>query len=168
MRWIVHIDGGSRGNPGPAGCGVVIHRVIESGSAGGAGGPAGVGNSRTEAVLEAGYFLERATNNVAEYTALLKALTVCVSHIDEPEPGEAIERIEIVADSELLVRQVQGRYKVKAPGLKPLYQEAMAMLQRLEAGGVAWSIQHTYREGNQRADALANAAMDRGDHVLAT
>lgn len=136
MKLVIHIDGGARGNPGPAGAGVVIR--TEGG----------------EPILEAGYFLGRVTNNVAEYTALLKALEAAVTR-----GGTSLL---IHSDSELLVRQINGEYRVKNPGLQPLFDEAMGRLRRL----TSWKVQHVRREFNARADELANLAMDVGEDVI--
>ncbi len=136
MKVLIHVDGGARGNPGPAGAGVVIRD--ESG----------------HPILEAGYFLGHMTNNQAEYTALLRSLHAA---------GQAgADQLSIRADSELLVRQMTGVYKVKNPGLKPLYDNARRLLQ----GFRHWEITHVRREANDRADELANAAMDAGRDVI--
>jgi len=136
VRLIVHIDGGSRGNPGPAGAGVVIH------------------DDDGIAFLEAGYFLGRMTNNQAEYRGLLRALEA-MSGLD---PAEAV----IHSDSELLVRQITGQYRVRSNDLKPLYDEAQHLLLGLES----WQIKHVPRERNRRADQLANRAMSRKGDVI--
>lgn len=131
--WITaYCDGGSRGNPGPAGYGVFIQ------------GPGG------ETLAELSEFLGRATNNVAEYQGLLAALDYALSS------GHA--RLKVVADSELLVKQIQGRYKVNSPDLRPLYEEAKRRIARL--GG--FRIEHVLRGKNKQADRLANLAMDKG------
>lgn len=130
MRLVVHVDGGARGNPGPAAIGVVaatpdgeeVARVAE---------PIGV-----------------ATNNVAEYRALLLGIRLAT------ELGA--DEVELIGDSELVVRQIEGRYKVKDAGLKPLYAEAKAALEQLPA----WSIRHVKREFNAEADRLVNEALD--------
>ena len=138
MEALIHIDGGSRGNPGPAAAGVCITT------------PDG-----KDALFEAGYWLGQQTNNVAEYQGLLKSLAAAV------ELG--LEKIRIRSDSELMVKQIKGEYRVKAPNLKPLFQDAKIALGRFNS----WSIEHVYREQNKRADQLANMAMDaRGDVIL--
>jgi len=139
VRLTIHFDGGSRGNPGPASAGVV---VIETDS----GKP----------LLEAGYFLGQCTNNVAEYQGLLRSLAQA-----QTLGGSDLD---IYSDSQLLVRQITGEYRVKSPDLKPLHEKAKALL----GGFKQWRIEHVRREGNQRADELANLAMDhqadvRGD-----
>ena len=136
MGLIVHFDGGSRGNPGPAAAGVVIHDAER--------GP----------ILEAGYFLGRMTNNQAEYHGLLRALEAVGRLADDD--------VAIYSDSELLVRQITGVYKVKSALLQPLFERARRMLRDVPQ----WRIQHVMREGNQRADELANAAMDCGADVI--
>lgn len=132
-EWITAFcDGGSRGNPGPAGFGVFIQ-----GSSG-------------QTVAELSEFLGRATNNVAEYSALLAALDYALK--------SGHPRLRVVADSELLVKQIQGRYKVNSPDLRPLYEEAKRRIARLEG----FRIEHVLRGKNKKADHLANLAMDKG------
>ncbi len=127
---IAHIDGASRGNPGPAAYAVVMESSEGSKLAGFSG------------------CLGRATNNVAEYQALLAALEYALSN--------QYLRVHVHTDSELLARQIEGVYKVKSPGLKPLQQRAQQMIARLES----FSIQHVPREQNHEADRLANQALD--------
>jgi probable phosphoglycerate mutase len=124
-----NIDGGSRGNPGPAGYGVHITR--EDGT-----------------VVELKESIPLATNNVAEYNGLLAALRWAVA--------ERIRTLHVRSDSELLVRQMKGEYRVKHPGLQPLYEEARALARRI--GSVRF--EHVRREFNKDADRLANEAMD--------
>lgn len=130
MKLIVHVDGGSRGNPGPAAAGAVT--------------------SDEEGVVldESSRLIGVATNNVAEYRALLLGL--------ERVRGLGASEVEIVNDSELIARQLTGAYKVKHPDMKPLYLEATAALRVFDA----WSIRSVPREQNARADALVNAALD--------
>jgi len=131
--WIsAHCDGGARGNPGPAGFGAVIQDA----------------NGRVLAELSE--FLGIQTNNVAEYSGLLAVLEYALKH--------GHPRLRVVSDSELMVKQIQGAYKVKSPGLKPLYDEARKRIARLEA----FQISHALRHKNKDADRLANQAMDRG------
>jgi ribonuclease HI len=125
-----YIDGGSRGNPGPAGYGVQI--VDEAGAV----------------VAELYGALDNVTNNVAEYDGLLAALAWAVDH------GQ--RALHIRSDSELLVKQLRGEYRVKNPGLQPLYQDARALVGRI--GRVTF--EHVRREFNTEADRLANLAMD--------
>lgn len=127
---IAYIDGGSRGNPGPAGYGVVIQDLT--------------GN----AVDTLSKSIGRATNNVAEYHALLAAL----EHVLE----QNVQRLQVYCDSELVVRQMQGRYRVQSADLKPLHERARQLASRLER----FTIQHIPREQNRLADQLANEAMD--------
>ncbi len=136
MALVIHVDGGSRGNPGPAGAGVVI---CEDGGA---------------RVFEAGYFLGHQTNNAAEYHAVLRAL----ERVGQCPP----QPIVIHSDSELLVRQLTGVYQVKSPKLVPLFRQVQMLLLRI----AHWSIRHVPREENTRADALANLAMDAGRDVV--
>lgn len=133
----MHIDGGARGNPGPAGAGVVI--ATDAG----------------ERIYEGAFFLGEQTNNAAEYQALLHAL----QRVQPLKPAT----LQIRSDSELLVRQITGEYKVRNPGLQELYERAQKLL--LKVG--LWQIQHVRREHNRRADELANLAMDeQRDQVL--
>jgi ribonuclease HI len=99
-------------------------------------------------LYELGEFLGRCTNNVAEYTALVRGLTAA--------RAMGATKLIVRADSELVVRQINGQYKVKSPDLKPLYQQAVALMK--EIGDV--KVHHVFREGNTRADKLANLAMD--------
>ena len=124
-----YVDGGSRGNPGPAGYGVHIER--EDGS-----------------VVELKESLGLATNNVAEYSGLIAALTWAASN--------DISTLHIRADSQLLVKQMRGEYRVKSPGLQPLFEQARALTRRI--GDVTF--EHVRRDFNKDADRLANEAMD--------
>jgi probable phosphoglycerate mutase len=129
-RLTVFIDGGSRGNPGPAAAGVVV-------------------TTADGAVLhEAGIYLGRATNNVAEYRGLLAGLEAAAA-------GGATE-VEVISDSELLVRQMTGQYRVKNVGLAPLAEQA----RRLASRFTACAFRHVRREQNLRADRLVNQALD--------
>ena len=127
-----HVDGGARGNPGPAGYGLVIH------------------DAQGKKVAELSQYLGHHTNNYAEYNGLLAALRYAIAH--------QISSLKIVSDSELMVRQMKGIYKVRHPELRKLYDEA----QRLTAQIEHIEIRHALREHNQDADRLANEAMDRG------
>ena len=126
----IHVDGASRGNPGEAGFG--IHAASADG----------------QTVAELYGYLGPATNNVAEYQALIHALRWAI------ERGSG--RVEIFSDSQLLVRQLEGRYRVKNPGLQPLFREASGLKARFEHV----AIRHVPREENREADALANRAVD--------
>jgi ribonuclease HI len=129
---VAHVDGGARGNPGPAGYGVVI--TDQAGH-------------KVAALSE---YLGHQTNNCAEYNGLLAALDYALIH--------GPRALKVVSDSELLVKQIRGEYKVKSPTLLELFQRAKKMIGQLE-----WfSIQHVLRAGNQEADRLANLAMDKG------
>ena len=101
-------------------------------------------------IAEISEFLGHQTNNYAEYSALLAALEYAIDH------GHPV--LHVVSDSELLVKQIRGEYKVKSPDLKQLYDRAQALIPKLEH----FEIRHVLRERNQNADRLANAAMDRG------
>jgi ribonuclease HI len=129
-RVVVHVDGGARGNPGPAGIGIVI--TDEDGNE----------------LVRANDFIGVATNNEAEYHALLLGLKRA-SQLGARE-------VEVVNDSELVARQVGGEYKVKNAGLKPLFLEAMRKLREFDS----WAVRSVRREHNERADELVNEALD--------
>lgn len=126
----LHVDGASRGNPGEAGFGV--HVTAPDGSA----------------LASLFGYLGKATNNVAEYQGLLHGLRFALAR--------GATAVEVFSDSELLVRQLEGRYRVKSAGLVPLHREAQSLLARFERARVA----HVPRERNREADALANRAVD--------
>jgi ribonuclease HI len=126
----IHIDGASRGNPGEAGFGVHVARA-----------------DGTEVAGLYGY-LGRATNNVAEYQALLHALRYALAR--------GARAIRVFSDSELVVRQIEGRYRVKHPDMLPLHREASGLLGRFSEVSLA----HVRREQNKEADLLANRALD--------
>lgn len=130
LRLLLHVDGGARGNPGPAAIGVVVSE------------PGG------EVVDELAERIGVATNNVAEYKAMLRGLQRAA------ELGA--REVEVVNDSELVAKQITGAYKVKHPAMKPLYEEAMRGLRVFDR----WSIRSVPRAENARADALVNAALD--------
>ena len=130
MSLVLHVDGASRGNPGESGFGVHVT------------------TKDAQPVAELYGYLGKATNNVAEYQALLHGLRFALER--------GARKIEVYSDSELLVRQIGGRYRVKNPGLAPLFREAQALLARFESARVA----HVPRERNREADALANKAVD--------
>ncbi|HEX8066182.1 MAG TPA: ribonuclease HI family protein [Thermoleophilaceae bacterium] len=128
---VVHVDGGARGNPGPAAVAAV------------ASSPGG------EPLGESSAYIGEATNNVAEYRAVLLGLELARSL--------GARTVEVVNDSELVARQIGGQYKVKHAGLRPLYLEAMSALRRFDR----WSVRNVRREHNERADALVNEELDR-------
>ena len=128
---ILYIDGASRGNPGKAGIGVVLK------------------DKENKVIEEVGQYIGETTNNVAEYRALLEGLKRALAR-------GGVTGVEIFSDSELLVRQIHGEYRVKAQSLLHLYMEAMKLLNNL----TRWKITHIPREQNSRADALANMAID--------
>ena len=130
--FVAHCDGGSRGNPGPAGYGAVIE------------------DSQGRVVARLSEYLGKQTNNFAEYSALLAVLDWAIKN--------AAKRLRVVSDSELMVKQMKGLYKVKNPGLIPLWEEAKRRAAKLDR----FEMTHTLRGGNQEADRLANEAMDRG------
>jgi ribonuclease HI len=125
-----NIDGGARGNPGPAAYGVVIR------------------NSKGEVLAELSEYLGLQTNNFAEYSGLLAALEFAVR--------EKYPSLKIYSDSELLVRQMQGRYKVKNSALQELFARAQSLVKKLQF----FSIQHVLRERNKEADRLVNKVLD--------
>lgn len=127
---VVHVDGGARGNPGPAGIAAVASTPD--------GAPLG----------EESVYIGESTNNVAEYRALILGLGLA--------RGLGAREIEVVNDSELVARQVGGQYKVKHAGLRPLYREAMEALRAFDR----WSVRTVRREQNDRADELVNAVLD--------
>jgi ribonuclease HI len=127
-----HIDGGARGNPGPSGYGVVIQ------------------DAAGRKVAELSEYLGLHTNNYAEYQGLLGALRYAQTN--------RIKALKVISDSELMVRQMTGIYKVRHPELRVLHEEAQQLVRMLEH----FEIRHAMREQNQDADRLANEAMDRG------
>ena len=129
-EWLLMVDGAARGNPGEAGCGAVIC------------------NETGAVAEEVCHYLGRATNNVAEYEALLVGL--------EGVLRLGGRRLRIQSDSELLVRQLTGQYRVRDEKLKKLYGKAVSLLRRLDA----YRIIHVPREQNRMADRLANRAID--------
>jgi ribonuclease HI len=129
---IANIDGGARGNPGPAGYGVSIKDQA--------------GNK----VAGLSEYLGHQTNNYAEYSGLIAALEYALQH--------GPRALKVISDSELMVKQIRGQYKVKSPTLQELYARAQSLIRKLD-----WfSIQHAFREQNRDADRLANEAMDKG------
>lgn len=132
MKLTLHVDGGSRGNPGPAAAGAVAS------------------NDAGEIIAERGELIGEATNNVAEYRAVLLGAALAA------ELGAT--EIELVNDSELIAYQLSGRYKVKHADMKPLYAEAIAALAQFQS----WSIRCVRREHNEAADLLVNQTLDAG------
>jgi ribonuclease HI len=130
-KLLVNVDGGARGNPGPAAIAAVLRE------------PGG------EIIEERGERIGRATNNVAEYRALLLGIELAA--------GQGAKELELVGDSELIVRQVKGEYKVKDATMKELHAE----VRRALAGFDSWTIRHVRREHNAEADRLVNEALDR-------
>jgi len=130
VKVVVHVDGGARGNPGPAAAAAVASEP---------GGPV---------LAEESLYIGEATNNVAEYRALVLGI--------ELARRLGAREVELVNDSELVARQVGGQYKVKHAGLRPLHREAMAALRSFDR----WSVRSVRRERNERADELVNAVLD--------
>ena len=131
--WIhAHCDGGSRGNPGPSGFGAVIV------------------DAHGDTLAELSEFLGIRTNNFAEYSGLLACLDWAITNRHS--------RLKVVSDSELMVKQIQGKYKVNSPDLRPLWEEARRRIAQLDR----FEITHALRHKNKDADRLANDAMDRG------
>jgi len=129
---VAYCDGGSRGNPGPAGFGVYIQ------------------DSAGKVLAELSQYLGKQTNNFAEYSALLAALEFAIA--------QGHRSLRVISDSELMVKQMKGQYRVNSPELRPLYEEARRRVPQLDH----FQIQHVLREKNRHADRLANLAMDRG------
>ncbi len=127
---VAYIDGGSRGNPGPAAAGFTL------------------ADSCGTQLQAKGFFIGKATNNVAEYTSFLKALEAA-KQID-------VEQLTVFSDSQLLVRQINGQYKVKSELIRPLFQQAVKLLR----GFKSWQVRHIPREQNKEADKLVNQALD--------
>ena len=125
-----NVDGGSRGNPGPAAYGVVVR------------------DPRGEIVARLKKYIGKNTNNVAEYFGLIAALDYAQNH--------GVRALRVESDSELMVKQMRGQYKVKSEELKPLFERAKKMSQTFES----FRINHVYREQNKEADALVNQALD--------
>jgi ribonuclease HI len=126
----VFTDGASRGNPGPAAIGIVFYDLNDQ----------ALGDHKES--------LGSQTNNYAEYMAVIRALEICQDH--------PVERIDFYCDSQLLVKQMLGEYKVKAPQIKPLFEKAKSLVKSFSAVG----FHHVRREMNKEADALANQALD--------
>lgn len=137
MRFTIYADGGSRGNPGPAGSGAVIR------------------NESGETVATVSEYLGVSTNNVAEYTAVLRALEKLAAML---ESASKEADVEVRMDSMLVVRQMSGEWKIKHENMKPLAASTNEVMQRFRSVSFA----HVYREDNKDADKLANEAMDRG------
>jgi probable phosphoglycerate mutase len=129
---VAHVDGGSRGNPGPSGYGAYIT------------------DAEGHKLAELGEFLGVQTNNFAEYSGLIAALEYAVEH--------GYGTVKVVSDSELLVKQMKGQYKVRSEALLAIYAEAKTLIRKLDR----FEIRHVLRHLNKDADRLANAAMDRG------
>jgi ribonuclease HI len=129
-RITVNVDGGARGNPGPAAIGAVLR------------------NGGGEVLEEVGERIGEATNNVAEYRALLKGIERAAVH--------GASELELIGDSQLVVRQVEGRYKVKNAGMKELHEQVKRALRDFDS----WSIRHVRRAENADADRLVNEALD--------
>jgi probable phosphoglycerate mutase len=130
--YTAHCDGGSRGNPGPSGYGAVIE------------------DPKGQIVARLSEFLGKQTNNYAEYKGLLSVLAWAKEH--------NVRQLRVVSDSELMVKQMKGQYKVASPGLRPLWEEAKLLARKLDR----FEMRHTLRGGNKEADQLANDAMDKG------
>ncbi len=129
-KLVVNVDGGARGNPGPAAVGVVV--ATEAG----------------KVLAETAEMIGAATNNVAEYKALLRGIELAIEH--------GGDEVAFLGDSELVVKQVRGEYRVKDSGLKPLHAQVRSALAEIGS----WSIAHVRREQNARADELVNEALD--------
>jgi ribonuclease HI len=139
MQFTIFADGGSRGNPGPAGAGAVVR------------------DEQGKVVAEVSEFLGHTTNNVAEYTGILSALETLLS-LEGEHASEA--SVVVKMDSLLVVKQMNGEYKIKHPNLIPLAARVKELTKKFKSVTFA----HVYREHNKEADKLANLAMDRGMH----
>ncbi len=126
----LYVDGGARGNPGPAACGIMIN------------------NPQGRTIFQGGYCIGKATNNVAEYTALLRGL--------QESCKLGIDRLDIYSDSQLMVRQITGQYRVRDISLQKLHDQAHQLLERFDR----WQITHIPREKNEQANSLVNQALD--------
>ena len=126
----MYVDGAARGNPGPAGIGVVIK------------------SEKDEVLLEVADYVGKTTNNIAEYMALIRGLEEAI------DMGH--RSVEAYSDSELMVKQLNGEYKVKNEGLQPLYLHTKSLIKKF----THFSLNHTVRDGNQHADTLANQGID--------
>jgi ribonuclease HI len=135
VKVTIHIDGGSRGNPGPAAAGVVIT------------------DADGNALKEAGIYIGKATNNVAEYSGLVEGLKAAAVL--------GASEVDVFSDSELVIKQMLGEYRVKNPGLQPLFAEAKQFARSFET----ISFTHVRRENNVKADALVNMALDCQQNV---
>jgi len=137
MHFILYADGGSRGNPGPAGAGALVR------------------DEEGKKVVIVSDFLGTTTNNIAEYTGVLRALTELKKLLGSAVGGATVDAR---LDSQLIVRQMNGEYKIKHANIVPLARAVKEVVSEFKS--VTFS--HVYREDNKEADALANAAMDRG------
>jgi ribonuclease HI len=137
MQFTLYADGGSRGNPGPAGAGALVR------------------DEEGKKVVIVSDFLGSTTNNIAEYTAVLRALEGLHTLLGAASEGASVD---VRLDSQLIVRQMNGEYKIKHPNIVPLARAVKECVARFKKV----SFSHIYREDNTEADALANAAMDRG------
>ena len=140
MQFTIFADGGSRGNPGPAGSGAVVR------------------DEKGKIVAEISEFLGNTTNNVAEYTGILSALETLLSLLNAEGKDASEASVIVKMDSMLVVKQMNGEYKIKHPNLTPL----AARVNDLRTKFKSVSFAHVYREHNKEADKLANLAMDRG------
>jgi ribonuclease HI len=131
-EYLLYIDGASRGNPGPAGAGAILL------------------DAHGRVLGESSEYLGETTNNEAEYRALLLGLSLA--------RARGIKRLRLRSDSELLARQLQGRYRVRHPRLKVLFEEAKGLIGSFEA----FHVESVLREGNKQADLLANQAIEEG------
>jgi len=138
MKLNIHTDGGARGNPGPAGAGVVIF------------------DEKGRELFAGGFYLGETTNNAAEYQGLIRAL--------EQAATLNGDELDIAMDSELIVRQINGQYRVKNANLKPLYERAKELMDSFKT----IVVRHVYREQNARADMLVNKAIDKHGDVMGT
>lgn len=145
MKIKIFSDGGARGNPGPAGIGVVVRQVDQE--------------TKRQKDFEISKFIGIATNNQAEYTAVMEALKWVITNlITANDTSRVSVEAEFFLDSELVVEQLNGRYKVKNEGLKPLFWQIRDLIMQL--GGKV-TFKHIPREQNKEADRLVNQAIDK-------
>ena len=135
---LIYTDGASRGNPGPASLGFVVYGPKKNSTKW----------DMSACLYESACLLGQNTNNFAEYSAVFSALKLCVQN--------KIQKLILKSDSEFLVKQLNGLYKVKSPNIKPLYQDCKKLAQQIPST----KFQHVYREQNKRADELANLILD--------
>ncbi len=137
MSWLIIVDGGARGNPGPAASGFVVIR-------------------NDKVVFEAGFYWGVKTNNQAEYLGLLMVLGWVKRNMDKLDEDEVVIRM----DSELVVSQVSGMYKVKSAKMRPLHDKVRKVIEELKKGGIRIKLEHELRQATEEADRIVNEVLD--------